>query len=609
MDKQIKFYSQFEVKQIGESMDEPVIITGYANTVSKDRYNDVIPSYAWNEAALENYKKNPIILAFHEHDKPIGVATELVADEKGLKITAKISKAAQEVYQLIKDGVLRSFSVGFLLKDADYDQVSDIFVIKALELLEVSVVSVPANQDSIFDLAKSFSSEEEYLNFKKSFITASNEGSETQPETAGTQETSNEGEKEFNMDKTEFEQMIKSAVESAQATGIQLGQSGAERLLADIQKRVEDGEKTLAQALDGLRGELAEKNAELLAMQKSKMEFQEKQAAEDKVTYAEKEAAVLFAKATGKRLQETKAFENLVQKYGAHVPSDKWENVVSTNLLDEIRRALVIAPRFRNIQMPGVTTTFPVNPEAGYANWVTTAQYGSADSSGSAKTHALKELSITAHKLATKEFLSNEEEYDAIVALLPIVRDAMVRRMSKAWDRALLIGGETSTDPIKGLVKYEAALNNTTTAIANKVTVATLRALRKNLGTWGLNPAQVAFFVTNDVYYDLLEDEAFQTMDKVGSQATLITGQIGTVGNSPVIVTGELPAGKVAGNFGAIAVNTQNFMVGNYKGLNVESDYNVEYQSRLLVATLRTGFKQISTVDGQAVSCQRWSAT
>ena len=55
------------------------------------------------------------------------------------------------------------------------------------------------------------------------------------------------------------------------------------------------GEKTFAQAVDGLRAELAEKNAELLAMQKSKMEFQEKQAAEDKVSYVEKEAAVLFA--------------------------------------------------------------------------------------------------------------------------------------------------------------------------------------------------------------------------------------------------------------------------------------------------------------------------
>lgn len=606
MTKQIKFYSQFEVKQLGESMEEPVIITGYANTVAKDRYGDVIPSYAWNESALENYKKNPIILAFHEHSKPIGVATELLVDDRGLKITAKISKAADKVYQLIKDGVLRSFSVGFLVKDADYDQVSDIFVIKALELLEVSVVSVPANQDSIFDLAKSFSSEEEYLNFKKSFITASDE---ELPTPAGTQEISKDTEKELNMDKTEFEQMIKSAVESATATGIQLGQSGAERLLQDIQKRVETGEKSFAEAIDGLRAELAEKNAELLAMQKSKMEFQEKQAAEDKVSYVEKEAAVLFAKATGKRLQETKAFENLVQKYGAHVPSDKWENVVSTNLYEEIRRALVVAPRFRNIQMPGVTTMFPVNPEAGYANWVTTAQYGTVDSSGAAKTHALKELSITAHKLATKEFLTNEEEYDAIVALLPIVRDAMIRRMAKAWDKALLLGQGTSGDPIKGLTKYEAALDNTTVAIANKVTVATLRKLRQNLGTWGLNPAQVAYFVTNDVYYDLLEDETFQTMDKVGPQATLITGQIGTVGNSPVIVTGELPAGKVNGQFGAIAVNTQNFMVGNYKTLNVESDYNVEYQSRLLVATLRTGFQQISTVDGQAVSCQRWTTT
>lgn len=606
MTKQIKFYSQFEVKQLGESMEEPVIITGYANTVAKDRYGDVIPSYAWNESALENYKKNPIILAFHEHSKPIGVATELLVDDRGLKITAKISKAADKVYQLIKDGVLRSFSVGFLVKDADYDQVSDIFVIKALELLEVSVVSVPANQDSIFDLAKSFSSEEEYLNFKKSFITASDE---ELPTPAGTQEISKDTEKELNMDKTEFEQMIKSAVESATATGIQLGQSGAERLLQDIQKRVETGEKSFAEAIDGLRAELAEKNAELLAMQKSKMEFQEKQAAEDKVSYVEKEAAVLFAKATGKRLQETKAFENLVQKYGAHVPSDKWENVVSTNLYEEIRRALVVAPRFRNIQMPGVTTMFPVNPEAGYANWVTTAQYGTVDSSGAAKTHALKELSITAHKLATKEFLTNEEEYDAIVALLPIVRDAMIRRMAKAWDKALLLGQGTSADPIKGLTKYEAALDNTTVAIANKVTVATLRKLRQNLGTWGLNPAQVAYFVTNDVYYDLLEDETFQTMDKVGPQATLITGQIGTVGNSPVIVTGELPAGKVNGQFGAIAVNTQNFMVGNYKTLNVESDYNVEYQSRLLVATLRTGFQQISTVDGQAVSCQRWTTT
>jgi HK97 family phage major capsid protein len=260
--------------------------------------------------------------------------------------------------------------------------------------------------------------------------------------------------------------------------------------------------------------------------------------------------------------------------------------------------------------MPSVTTTFPVNPEAGYANWVTTAQYGTTNSSGTAQTHAVKELSITAYKLATKEFLTNEEEYDAIIALMPIVRDAMIRRMAKAWDKSLLAGAANgTTDPIKGLVTYNTANDTSVSIGTDKVaTVANLRTLRQKLGTWGLDPAQVVYFVTNDVYFDLLDDTSFMTYDKVGPQATLLTGQVGTIGNSPVIVTGELQAGKVAGRYGAVAVNTSNFITGNYKALSVESDYFIEYQQRLLVASLRTGFQQISTVDGQGVACLKWAA-
>lgn len=605
INKQLKLYSHFQVEQKAlEDSKEPIRIQGYANTISKDRYGDVIPSTAWNEAALKNYRKNPIILAYHNHSQPIGVCDALEVDEQGLKISAKISSAAKDVYQLIKDGVLKAFSVGFIVKEADYDQATDIFVIKELELLEVSVVSVPANQDSVFDLAKAFGSEEEYAQFKKSFIKTSSEGEENkgsaEPEITGM-------EKELNMDKEQLELLIKSAVEAAAVKAVEVGQSGAERLVQDIEKKLQDDTKSLTQALDGLRAELAEKSAEIQALQKSKMTFEDKKPAD--VSYAEIEKAVLFAKVTGQKVDQTKAFSNLVQKYGAHVASDKWENTVSANMMDEIRRALVVAPRFRNLAMPSVTTTFPVNPEAGYASWVGSAQYGTANSSGAAQTHALKELSITAHKLATKEFLTNEEEYDAIIALMPIVRDAMIRRMSKAWDKALLAGtAANGADPIKGLTTYNTA-QDTTVAVTAAATVANLRALRQKLGVWGLDPAQVVYFVTNDVYYDLLEDTNFMTMDKVGNQATLLTGQIGSVGNSPVIVTGELQAGKVAGRYGAVAVNTQNFMVGNYKGLQVESDYFVEYQQRILVSSLRTGFQQISTVDGQGVACLKWSAT
>lgn len=605
MARQIKVYSHFNVAEKAmddNSTDESIYITGYANTVAKDRYGDVIPSSAWNDAALLNYKKNPIILAYHDHEEPIGICTELMPDEKGLKITAKISTAAKEVYQLIKEGVLRCFSVGFIVKDAAYDQVTDIFVIKELELLEVSVVSVPANQDSVFDLAKAFGSDQEYSDFKKSFIKASDEGEDNK----GSSEPNATGEDmELHMDKEELQAIIAAATATAVSKGIEVGQTGAERLVADLSKRLEDDSKSFKDALDGLRGELAEKSAELQALQKSKMVFEDKKPAD--VSYAEKELAVLSAKALGRKVEETKVFANLVQKYGPHVASGDWELTISTNMQDEIRKSLVVAPKFRGITMPTPVVRLPVNPEAGYATWVQAGQYKSVDSSGAEQTHALKELTISAYKLATKEFIGNEEEEDSIIALMPIVRDAMVRRTAKSWDKALLLGAGTAADPIKGLVKYEAALGNTTVAVANAVTTGTLRSLRKNLGVWGLDPSQVIYFVNQDVYFELLEDTTFQTMDKVGSNATVLTGQIGSVGGSPVIVSGELGS-KSVGNFGAIAVNVSNFMVGNYKGLRVESDYSVEEQQRILVASLRTGFQQISTVDGQAVSCQRWIA-
>ena len=607
--KLLKLYSGFAITKAEDSLED-VIITGYANTAVKDRQGDVIPSYAWNEASLLNYKKNPIILAYHDHSHPIGSATDISVDAKGLKLTARISSAAKEVYQLISEGILKTFSVGFIVKDADYDQITDVFVIKELELLEVSVVSVPANQDSVFNLAKAFSSEEELAEFKKSFIksSASDEGDEN---TGSTESTVTSEHKDTNMEQTtNLEALIKSAIDTAAANSaaaaIEVGKSGAERLQAEIEKRLADESKSVSEALEGLRGELAAKAEEIAALRANKMTFDDKKAA-DAVSYKEKETAVLLAKAMGRTIEETKNFANIVQKFGAHVPSAYWEDTVSTNLQEEIRRRLIVAPLFNQVTMPSSIVRMPVNPEAGYATWVQTGEYKAATSSGAAATHALKEITLTSHKLATKEYIGNEEEEDAILAILPIIRDAIVRRTAKSWDKALLLGAAGAADPIKGLVRYELAGSNTTVAMAASATVANLSAMRQRLGVWGLDPSEVVYIVNSDVYYNLLNDANFLTMDKVGDRATLLTGQIGAIGGSPVIVTGELPA-KAIGGFGAIAVNARNFMIGNYRGLSVESDYQVVEQQRVIVASLRTGFQQISTVDGEAVACLRFVA-
>ena len=153
-----------------ENDDGSVMIRGMASTNHSDRAGDVIAAEAWTKGGLDNFQNNPVILFNHDYDKPIGRATGVKVTENGLELEAKISKAAPKaVCELVKDGVLGAFSVGFKVKDADYIKETDGLMIKDAELFEVSVVSVPCNQAATFSLAKSFDSEEEYNEFKKTF--------------------------------------------------------------------------------------------------------------------------------------------------------------------------------------------------------------------------------------------------------------------------------------------------------------------------------------------------------------------------------------------------------------------------------------------------------
>lgn len=639
-DKVLYLNSTFtkDLPTAAETIDS-IFISGYANTTTVDRVGDVIPMTAWNKA-LENYLKNPIILTQHDHDEPCGRMVDYRVDEKGLWVKARISAAAEDTFNLVKDGVLTAFSVGFTVKDAVYDSVTDLFIIKDLELLEISVVSIPCNQESIFSLSKAFNDAEEYSSFKKQFATKGDSAKGLE-EPLPVASDSNIKKEWNNMDPKELEALLaKTAADAAERviasqkaaeaetrakateqaafdarvkaaveSQITVGQSGAEKLLADIEKRFEEQTESTKSVLAGLESALKDKTAEIAAMQKSKMQFGDKSA--DEVAYAEKEKAFLLSKMTGKALGETKFGRGLIEKAGAHVPSATWELEVSTNLEAEVRRRLVVAPVMRQIAMQTNVMTIPVNPEAGLATWVTNAQFGTTASPGSAQTHQLKEITLNAYKLATLEYLGFEEEEDALLVLTPIIRDGMVRRLARAVDKAYLLGGGSGTDPVKGLATYHATSTVTPTN-TGACTVANLRSLRKGLGAWGLDPAELVYVVSTEVYYDLLDDTSFQTMNQVGPQATLLTGQVGQIGNSPVLVSAEFAA-KAGGsasastNIGAIAVAPANFLAGNQRGIRFDTQDLVETQRKAIVASLRTGLTQISTNLGQGVQALRWS--
>ena len=641
-EKILYFNSKFTAKALPKDDDEDqsIMIEGYASTNDKDRHGDVVPTGVW-EKGLADYLKNPVILAYHNHTMPVGKMVEHRVDEKGLWIKAKISDAAGDVYKLIKKGILSAFSIGFRIKDAEYNTAAEVFLVKDLELHEISVVSVPANQNTLFNLSKSFESDEEYSLFKQQFAPSGESAKGLESST----EASRDITKEWNMDPKDLEKMLadaaakaaeqaakaliaaqekaaqeKAAQEKAEAelqarikaavAAVTPTETGAEKLLAEVEKRFEAERAENKKALEGLEGALKEKAAELEAIQKSRMQFTDNKQG---VEYADKEKAVLLAKMAGKSLEQTKFGSQLVQKYGGtgqspHLPSATWELEVSLNMENEVRRRLVVAPTLRSIAMQTNVMTIPVNPEAGVATWVQNSQFGTANSAGGNAVHALKEITLNAYKVATNEYVAFEEEEDALMAIMPVIRDAMVRRVARAVDRAMLRGAGAGADPVKGLAAYDAS-SAVTLDISdnNKLTVANLRAMRRDLGAWGLDPAEVVYIVSTEGYYDLLDDATFQTMDNVGPQATLLTGQIGTVANSPVLVSAEFED-KAAGAVGAIAFAPMNFLVGNQRGLRVDTDDLVETQRRVMVASLRTGLTQVTTNNGAGVSALRYVA-
>jgi HK97 family phage prohead protease/HK97 family phage major capsid protein len=652
MDKnKILFLNSTFTKTLPSSDDQidSIYIEGYASTNDVDRSGDVISASVW-EKGLENYLKNPIILSQHDHDDPIGRMVEHKIDGKGLWVKARISAAA-EVFSLVKDGVVTAFSVGFRILDAEYNAVAELFIIKEVELVEISVVSVPCNQNTLFSLSKSFNNDEEYKHFKSQFA------SSTTPKPVSRSKSIQP--KEFSMNPEEIQQLVAEAAKAATqeamksvaaeaekalaakaakeaedaaleakiksaVANIQTGETGAEKLMADIEKRFEDQATSTKSVLAGLEEALREKSAEIKAMQDSKMNFADKGG--NTSTYTEREKAVMLSKISGKAIESTKYGTLVIEKTGAHLPSATWELEVSLNMEAEIRRRLVLAPLFRNVQMKTNVMTMPINPEAGYGKWVNNSEFGAVPatlgaagaSAGNTAVHQLKEITLNAYKLATNEYMAYEEEEDSLITLLPIIRDAMIRRTARSLDKALALGVGAVNDPVKGLAQY-AGVSATTGAVATPITIAKMRSLRKDLGALGLDPNEVTFVVNTDVYYDLLEDATFQSMNQVGTQATLLTGQIGQIGNSPVLVSSELPS-KASGtnvaasgvfpinNIGAFAIYTPNFIVGNQRGLRMDTQELVETQRRVLVASLRTGFAQVATNLGSGVAALRYTA-
>ena len=659
-------------KSLGETEDGGINIKGSASTNALDRAGDIIESEAWTKGGLENFKSNPIILFNHDYNKPIGRATGLEVTDKGLDITAKISKAAGDITHLVKDGVLGAFSVGFRCKDSEYMVESDGFKIKDAELFEVSVVSVPCNQGATFGLSKSFDSMDEYRKYQKEILQANSTAAadavkieQPSEEKSSSTETDMSEEKkspETSIDLEAFakkvaedtaakiamkqaeqkaaeekalqeqaekqaeveanEKAVQEAKQDEQKTIIEAGLTGAERLMNDVEKRVSEQHEDLKTVVDSLEKQLAEKSEEIMSIRESKRIFADRQGQGDwKKAYENDIIDAKFAGlATGKGWNSDYA-KGLMEKVNAHsgvgVSSEDFEQIVSTQIERDIQNELVLAPLFREIQMNSANMIIPILPDAGYAEFTgnqtasgssphgNLQERGDSYNPGSAGGVDMTERVLSTKKLISQSYLGNETEEDAILPILPLIRESMVRAHARGIENAILAGDDadgvygTSQATFEGLLhlaRNDSDYTQSTTAFAtDKIVASDLLEMRKNMGKYGINPSEVVYIVSQRSYYELLEDAEFQDANLVGDMATKLNGEIGQVYGSRVLMCDEFATPAVS-KFGAIAVNPRNYVMPRLRGVTIESDYEVANQRRVLVASQRLGF--IDLIDG-----------
>jgi len=134
-------------------MQEEGFIRGYASVFNMvDSQNDEIKPYAF----ITNNKDNIKFLWQHQTGEPIGVITTLKEDEYGLYFEAKLIlevARAREAYALIKEGAIASLSIGYVPVKYYHDYERNVRVIEEVKLYEISLVTFPANENTIVQIS------------------------------------------------------------------------------------------------------------------------------------------------------------------------------------------------------------------------------------------------------------------------------------------------------------------------------------------------------------------------------------------------------------------------------------------------------------------------
>lgn len=274
----------------------------------------------------------------------------------------------------------------------------------------------------------------------------------------------------------------------------------------------------------------------------------------------------------------------------------------------QFRMATKIMSLFQSFNMPSNPFDYPVISGGPTIRRVSQAadqtQFSISGSPYPVTKPETSKKTFSAGKIGAMVLATRELYEEAGLNVADVVARNVTLQMAEAIDSVLLNGDETTgtgnisylgTDPVGTVADKFLVLDglrhnfivDTTSDGSNAAGVVTialtslaiLQALMGTRGKIGTDVQNLVTILDLGAYYKLLNVADFQTMEKIGNLATILTGQVGQWNGTPVVVTDQIDLLDSAGKIPAAAngtlgtymiVHRLSYLLGLLRGVNME---------------------------------------
>lgn len=147
----------FDIKAVSEDGS----FNGYGSVFGVvDSYQEVVAKGAFTDSLAElSAKGRPVpVLWQHRSGEPIGAWSDLKEDDHGLfgegQILLDAGDMERRAYAHMKARTVTGLSIGYWVRESSFDEKTGIRTLTKLDLVEISLVTFPANDDARVEAVK-----------------------------------------------------------------------------------------------------------------------------------------------------------------------------------------------------------------------------------------------------------------------------------------------------------------------------------------------------------------------------------------------------------------------------------------------------------------------